>query len=597
MPKVFRSAKRNLYKNRVNVAATGLAVLFVVLSFGAAHGLYSGPVRFQGNAITYDEVSHIGSAYYYDHNYRYYFNPEHPPLVKMIVGIPLQFLHVKPGKIDQSLLTNETSQWNYGRSFLFIENQAQTSKIINTARFTVTIFNAVLLMLVFLLLKRLVSARAALIGLALLVFNPVILGHASLVAFDVPAGLTIALGLLAYAYYLQKPTYKRVTLVIVTLAIALVTKYSTTFLIPVFLLAGPLWLVYKRAPRSDYGRWLAQQAIILVAALFLVSTVMIPLTIHMNSEALTRQFSENWPGHLKGSAANILPQLTRLGVYPKAFAAWLNGLLIIQNVVDLGKGGTVFLGHLYGVRGPGPFYYPLLYLTKLPSATILLVIGTFIYAIRDFAMRGYRKTRNMRSLYLVLGLFCIAYWLFVTHAPFKIGIRHFFPFVVASLLLVGVLADKYWSSWVMHKRLRYYHLFYASLILMITSTLISFPYYISYYNIFAGGTSNGYRIAVDSNYDWGQDLTRLGNWEAQHNVPVLYTDVFTNPWGAEQHYLVRTHDVDSILDYKTIPKGSYVAVSANQLELRQAASKQTYAELYKTPPIRVGTTIFIFQKP
>jgi hypothetical protein len=44
------------------------------------------------------------------------------------------------------------------------------------------------------------------------------------------------------------------------------------------------------------------------------------------------------------------------------------------------------------------------------------------------------------------------------------------------------------------------------------------PHYLSFFNILAGGPSNGYKILVDSNIDWGQDLLRLKHWMGDHDV-------------------------------------------------------------------------------
>jgi hypothetical protein len=44
---------------------------------------------------------------------------------------------------------------------------------------------------------------------------------------------------------------------------------------------------------------------------------------------------------------------------------------------------------------------------------------------------------------------------------------------------------------------------------LILETLFVAPYFLSYFNEFAGGTWNGYHFVTDSNYDWGQDLLRL----------------------------------------------------------------------------------------
>jgi len=42
--------------------------------------------------------------------------------------------------------------------------------------------------------------------------------------------------------------------------------------------------------------------------------------------------------------------------------------------------------------------------------------------------------------------------------------------------------------------------------------------YISYYNELVGGPDNGHKYAVDSNYDWGQDLKRLQDFVEENNI-------------------------------------------------------------------------------
>ena len=49
--------------------------------------------------------------------------------------------------------------------------------------------------------------------------------------------------------------------------------------------------------------------------------------------------------------------------------------------------------------------------------------------------------------------------------------------------------------------------------------LIVFPHYLSYFNEFVGGSSNGYRYLRDSNVDWGQDLKGLGKFVKENNYP------------------------------------------------------------------------------
>ena len=66
-------------------------------------------------------------------------------------------------------------------------------------------------------------------------------------------------------------------------------------------------------------------------------------------------------------------------------------------------------------------------------------------------------------------------------------------------------------------------------------TLASFPYFLSYYNELAGGSKNGWQVAVDSNYDWGQDLKRLTDFVEKNKIEKIAIDYFGG--GNPRYYL------------------------------------------------------------
>ena len=49
-------------------------------------------------------------------------------------------------------------------------------------------------------------------------------------------------------------------------------------------------------------------------------------------------------------------------------------------------------------------------------------------------------------------------------------------------------------------------------------TLRQHPHHLAYFNEIAGGPANGWRLLVDSNLDWGQDLKRLAAWMRENGV-------------------------------------------------------------------------------
>ena len=98
----------------------------------------------------------------------------------------------------------------------------------------------------------------------------------------------------------------------------------------------------------------------------------------------------------------------------------------------------------------------------------------------------------------------------------------------------------------------------ALLLLWLASdTILAFPHFMPYYNELAplaaaiagasstertlpltgraGGAAHGSEIAVDSNYDWGQDLIRLADFVRVNNIQKIAVDYFGG--GSPRYYL------------------------------------------------------------
>ena len=68
---------------------------------------------------------------------------------------------------------------------------------------------------------------------------------------------------------------------------------------------------------------------------------------------------------------------------------------------------------------------------------------------------------------------------------------------------------------------------------LLWASLSVWPHGLCYTNELWGGTANGYRCLSDSNYDWGQGLKELAQWQEAHQVhdlDVLYYGTDTTLW-------------------------------------------------------------------
>lgn len=136
---------------------------------------------------------------------------------------------------------------------------------------------------------------------------------------------------------------------------------------------------------------------------------------------------------------------------------------------------------------------------------------------------------------------------------------------------------------------------------MFLATIIVFPYYVSYYNTLAGLTNQGYKIATDSNYDWGQDLKRLVGFVEKNKIKKIAVDYFGG--GNPRYYLGDKFEPWWSAKGQP-PTGYWFAISAT---FKQGAFAQPVknfiknpADSYlwlqdKTPVARAGTSIFIYK--
>ena len=135
---------------------------------------------------------------------------------------------------------------------------------------------------------------------------------------------------------------------------------------------------------------------------------------------------------------------------------------------------------------------------------------------------------------------------------------------------------------------------------MLVEIIFAFPYFLSYYNELGGGLKNGYKIATDSNYDWGQDLKRLEFLAETNNISKIYLDYFG--WADQNYYLKDKFVWLSAGKYKSTREfladnldGGYIAVSASFYMGSRENPETSYAWLDSYKPIAtIGNSIFVW---
>lgn len=606
----------DLIKKYLFYFVTGvICLLFAALCYFSVVGFGRPWSPYKGMSATYDEVSHIPAGYYYWTTGKYFLNPEHPPLVKMIAALPLIPLNATSPVIDKKLEIREDGQWNWGSRFLFASGN-KTNLIISLARSSLIFFNAVFLLILTVLLSKLIGKKGALVALILLAFSPLSLGHAPLVTMDFMSSLLQMMAIVSFGLLL-KALDKKESLdwpillgFSAALSGALLAKFSSIFLLPALFIGGLLYIMLSQKSRSSRNikKFIGALAISVAISLFAVGVTYAWQMRNMNNGDVIAQFNKNWPGHLTKTSARLLGKMVKPNILTRGWAEYVNGTLIISSVVEKSKSSVYFLGKNYGREGAGLLYFPVLYFTKLPLSFHFLAAFTLIAGAQTLIKKNREDSSHWEELRklivsnpLILPLICFLslYSFIALRSTLQIGIRHIIPVIFGLSVLVGYAASRLWSEKLFNKIYLGKAVLYL-LVAFVVTAVMAFPHYLAYYNILAGGTNNGYKIAVDSNYDWGQDLKALKKWKDENNINFAYVDIFTNPFGEIEYYL---GPVPKKEDYKgpLVPPNAFIAVSVSRYTMNMAnpllPDNQKYTNLKPYIRKRIGKSIFIFKTP
>jgi hypothetical protein len=187
----------------------------------------------------------------------------------------------------------------------------------------------------------------------------------------------------------------------------------------------------------------------------------------------------------------------------------------LEQIILLGSGGrsAVFLLGRFSEDGFAA-YFPVAFAFKTPIVLLALALTAAVVLVIN------KQTRR-RALFLLIPP--VAFYLLATQSALNIGYRHVLPALPYLLLLISGLASTAlpapaWKHSPIARFLSPRRVLAAGLVLLVVVALWIHPHYLSYFNPLAGGPRNGYRVLIDSNVDWGQDLLRLKEWMAENGV-------------------------------------------------------------------------------
>ena len=549
-----------------------------------------------------DEVPHIGSGFSYVSQLDYRLNPEHPPLVKDIAGLPLLLVKFSGDIFSSKMWTTDVNgQWEFGRQLIF-HSDVSADTVKTLARTPVLIFYLVACWIVWKWTSERYSKGTALLAVTLLAFSPTILAHARLVTTDMAAATGAVLASYFFVRFLRRPAAWPFVWSALTLGIALLCKFNDALLGPFFLLVAIIWGLDAKSLWRTVGRTIAVGA---ASFIFVVWPVYIVQTLH---EPVARQHADTVT-LLASQKDGILKSLVIWASdkpVMRAAGQWGLGLAMVQQRAE-GGNNIYWMGRV--VNSGGPLYFPIVYFLKEPLAWwILAAMAITAFAFHRRRHAGEPKVgswwqRNAEEWIWFLWL--AIYWGVSMKSTLNIGVRHLLPVYPFAIMLVagrmGVMAD-----WLRRRESDMVRVFAAGIGILVGwyvfESVSVYPYYLTYFNQIAGGPSGGYRYVTDSNLDWGQDLKRLGMYLDANHVRAVSLDYFG--WSDPSYYLgtkfvwTTGSDWKDAKDFITRNRSDgWIAVSATffQESVSRADGKGAYRWLldYK-PATVVGHSIFVW---
>lgn len=579
------------------------------------------------NSAIFDETAHTVAAYSYITQFDYRLNPEHPPLVKDLSALPLLFFrNIKFPTDTKAWQKDVNGQWEQGRIFLY-ESGNDADQILFWMRVPIMALALALGVLLFWWMKTRYGNNAALIALALYSFSPTVLAHSQFVTTDMGAALAFFASLASFVVFLENPTWKRAAIAGIIFGLAQTAKFSLFLLTPFYAGAAIIWLIAASDGLFDA----LKRALSLVPKLATLGFIGLAIIWLIYAPHIINYPVEKNLADAKTVISGFSSQsLVKLDYYLiqqpwlRPIGQYLFGLIMITQRAA-GGNTQYFLGEISS--SGSRLYFPLLYFLKEPIPYHLLALVALFLGIKNiWSTRSGSMVRRIRQWIganpaeFVFGLFVIFYWTYSMLQPLNIGLRHVLPtFPFLYVLIARQLAE--WlkgktipnpQTWFETLRgifqtylapLPRFGFIGALLLWFAFDSLNVFPYYLSYYNEFGGGTLEGYKIATDSNYDWGQDLIRLKEW-TEKNVPAggkIAIDYFGG--GNPRYYLGKKFE--SWWSSRG-PGHGYFAISVNgQMGAYGAIGRgfsRTHEDSYEwlkpfRPIARAGTSIFIYKLP
>lgn len=528
----------------------GLIIIFLVFcSIFSAQAILSLIQKSQ----TIDEAMHLTKGYVQWKYRDFRMEPQNPPLVSMLSALPILFMNVSFPK-ELVLAQERPDDYEIADQFFYHSgNDADT--LLFWGRLPVVFLGMLLGWYVLQWSYELHGLKGAILALTLYAFSPNILAHTRLITTDIAVTSFIFISIYYFHHYLKHPAASNLIKTGAALGLALASKFTSLFLLPLLVLAAVADYWQKNSfVRKKYGVFVRDLAVIVLIGgitlwsfyFFKVETVgtLYDLDNHHSTVVRIADSIHMDPAKIE----KVLKYIPSPGTYLKGLGNVISDGFRAQPLFFMGERSET------GWKT----YHIAAFLIKTPIPTLTL----FMLILLLF----HRYPVHARFLLLpVLFFFALS----IAGRFADKGLRHILPvYPFLFVLIPGIL------NLSIHKTSQRIINFAVLplLIWYVFASIRTFPDYIPHYNEFIGGPKNGYKYLIDSNTDWGQDLKKLKVYMDSNHIDKVKLAYFgsANPdyYHINYEYLWSHNRIKKPDDYRRtiLPGKGIYAVSATSLQ-------------------------------
>ncbi|MEZ5545784.1 MAG: phospholipid carrier-dependent glycosyltransferase [Lysobacteraceae bacterium] len=457
------------------------------------------------DSFTIDEPWHIVAGTAYVRDGARHLNPEHPPLVKLVVGAAMPSDFILP---SEPALQEKAQEREWVESTMFQTNDAARAQA--HARHAMWLFNGMLIAALGLLLWRAAGFAWAAGTLGFIALEPTLGAHLPVAMTDGPLALTLAPAIVAAGMMAAAWRWPWVIATGVFAGLALSTKHSALagLLGVVIVLSAGIWAGLLKGGMKE-GAARQGKLIVAVALALALLWAHYGFRFHADADGSDR-FNLPMETKIEEVSTPALQAMIQFAdtahLLPRPYL-WGLADTVRAGVEGRGIATHLIWGEKYHGRTPW-FTWPAILAAKIPLA--LLALSALGVALLLWRSGLNPATRWMLAALAFASIGHLAA-LIVSPAAWG-GVRHATPLILTAAILGGGAVSQAW-------RRRSRLLLGAVSVLFVAAFAMTIrePRLWEYHNELVGGTKGGYVAFHNEGVDLGQ---RYGEIRAFHDAQI-----------------------------------------------------------------------------